>query len=331
MASENTSELQQDNDQNQHQDEADIKVFGKLNNFDFSFTKDCEEKLDVIPMDIDKSLEKKSDDDVVDGDANLRKRRRVKKEDQDQGNPRKILKGSDEVDTGGANKFRTLALVFLFLVLPVSAYLGFVHNTELSVKDNLKVLSHQLFKQRDKCDQALDFQKTLQSLQQNLYGQDQMIQDLSKNFYTKNFKLLLLTGPTGVGKTFTVEQIASTFPWTRNIFTIHHPLSTNDLKVLKLTLSHCGYNLILLDGLDKKTPEGLYDTIRDVQQFSYQQKMKTLVVLVYNTLVLKKDMTPVDGGHFDEEILEGFRKEFKGALDVSLVKFGKLKIEHVVR
>ncbi|XP_026474888.1 uncharacterized protein LOC113378552 [Ctenocephalides felis] len=58
--------------------------------------------------------------------------------------------------------------------------------------------------------------------------------------------------------------------------------------------------------------------------------MKTLVVLVYNTLVLKKDMTPVDGGHFDEEILEGFRKEFKGALDVSLVKFGKLKIEHVV-
>ncbi|XP_026474882.1 uncharacterized protein LOC113378549 [Ctenocephalides felis] len=194
MASENTSELQQDNDQNQHQDEADIKVFGKLNNFDFSFTKDCEEKLDVIPMDIDKSLEKKSDDDVVDGDANLRKRRRVKKEDQDQGNPRKILKGSDEVDASAPGKFRTLALVFLFLVLPVSAYLGFVHNTELSVKDNLKVLSHNLFKQRAKCDQALDFQKTLQSLQQNLYGQDQMIQDLAKNFYTKNFKLLLLTG-----------------------------------------------------------------------------------------------------------------------------------------
>lgn len=312
----------------QEENPDDIKYFGKLKTFDFSFVKDCEEKLDVVPMEIDKSVADtdESSVEVLDGENKLRKRRRVKKEEQDLGNPRKILKGDEDAQV--PRKFWLAKFLFIFVILPVFSYVSFAHNADLSLKDNFRVVTTNIFKQRDKCNDSLDVAKIVTTMKQNLYGQDDSLDYLSRNMYTKTFKALIFAGPTGVGKSYAVELLKNAFIWSRNVFDIYYPIDENDIKVLKLTLSSCGYNLIVLDGLEGKTPRGVYDTMRNIQQYCYENKLKTLVVLVYNTQDLTTDLKPV---YIDtKNILLGFQNEFKNALDVSLIQFNKLSLDNVM-
>ncbi|KAE8742955.1 hypothetical protein FOCC_FOCC011449 [Frankliniella occidentalis] len=118
--------------------------------------------------------------------------------------------------------------------------------------------------------------------------------DLQKVLNTKDFEknkempVILITGPSGVGKSLTSSMIASNFPSPGVSELVLPPLPPQKHIIQKCSGS--GYNFIVLDSL---SPNSINDSVNWVKKFLNEalwHKKPVIVVLIFNIQVWKDDV-----------------------------------------
>lgn len=141
---------------------------------------------------------------------------------------------------------------------------------------------------------ANDLQKVLNT---KVFGQHEAISSLLnilENTINKDFEknkempVILITGPSGVGKSLTSSMIASNFPSPGVSELVLPPLPPQKHIIQKCSGS--GYNFIVLDSL---SPNSINDSVNWVKKFLNEalwHKKPVIVVLIFNIQVWKDDV-----------------------------------------
>ena len=127
------------------------------------------------------------------------------------------------------------------------------------------------FNQRN-CDQAqVNFEMTKHYLKKSLYGQSIALKEMSAAlerlaFSVKDLAILLLFGPSGTGKTFTLNLFSQNLPSTVKQFRFHLPLVTvENIKIRLQRIECCRWNFIFIEDSDYAEIGKIEEVIKTIQ------------------------------------------------------------------
>lgn len=181
---------------------------------------------------------------------------------------------------------------------------------------------------RQECHKHFDSNRAMEMLISKIHGQEPQIKQLLSvmSFHINSDYseecVIVISGKSGVGKTYSVELITKWFPWENNV--LYFKLSDYEIEKsdIEKSLSPCGFNLVILDNLGAKNIYSVLDLTNYLLNFAKQSKLKIIILLVIT----------IHGQYNSHERLE--YRELQNLIEkvivqVDLIRFQELALESI--
>ncbi|XP_046606654.1 uncharacterized protein LOC124298541 isoform X1 [Neodiprion virginianus] len=181
------------------------------------------------------------------------------------------------------------------------------------------------------CVQRFDPAETIRELENRVFGQAKAVQELGVQLTTlesSRFKIVVLIGGTGIGKSYAAHIISENFPARRNVFHYIPRLQPMERYAWELS-SDCGCNLIVIENLSNRDIADASDFAARLASRVAQGNYCLLILQVINVHEIHDDLKhTVDLARSTKEIQDYYKSK---NLNVNVVTFEPLSSDDVDR
>ncbi|KAK7868274.1 hypothetical protein R5R35_013871 [Gryllus longicercus] len=190
-------------------------------------------------------------------------------------NSKPEFKQNASVDDENAGHPRTVTQL-LFIIVPLLLAMFATFGTQYASYQKV-------------CEGTLDVKSIENLLSSRIYGQEKAVQKIIQNF--KNFNssdqnglhVIVLNGPTGVGKTYTATLLEEIFPWKHNIHQFIMPLDFEKLSERSLqSYPFCGDHFVIMDDLRIEDIKDVAYIVSYLQRLASSNKVIALLIFKFH-------------------------------------------------